>query len=56
MTDKSKLIADIERVKGITHSDEQLAVLNSTGGLVIIAGAGSGKTSTITELEQRQGS
>ena len=50
MTDKSKLIADIERVKGITHSDEQLAVLNSTGGLVIIAGAGSGKTSTITEL------
>jgi DNA helicase-2/ATP-dependent DNA helicase PcrA len=50
MIDKSKLIADIERVKGIKHSVEQLAVLNSTGGLVIIAGAGSGKTSTITEL------
>lgn len=47
MTDVIKRIEDI---KGIKHSKEQLEILNHPGGMVVLAGAGSGKTSTITEL------
>lgn len=44
------IIKRIEQVKGIVHSKEQLTILNHKGGMVVLAGAGSGKTSTITEL------
>lgn len=44
------IIEKIEQVKGIKHSKEQLAILNHNGGMVVLAGAGSGKTSIITEL------
>ncbi len=47
---RSDIINRIAKVKGINYSDEQLAILNHTGGMVVVAGAGSGKTSTITDL------
>lgn len=50
MPNKQELIAKIEQVNGIKHSEEQLRVLNSTGGRCILAGAGSGKTTILTEL------
>lgn len=47
---KQELIRRIEDLNGITHSEEQLKILNSTGGRCILACAGSGKTTVLTEL------
>lgn len=48
--DKQSIISRIEDVNNIKFSDEQLDVLNSSGGLRIVSGAGAGKTSIITSL------
>ena len=42
---KKEIISEIERVNNIKFSGEQLDILNSSGGLRIISGAGAGKTS-----------
>lgn len=47
---KQELIGRIEYLNGIVHSEEQLKILNSTGGRCILACAGSGKTTVLTEL------
>ena len=47
---RSDIINRIASVKNIKYSEEQLAILNHVGGMVVVAGAGSGKTSTITDL------
>lgn len=47
---KKEIISEIERVNNIKFSDEQLDILNSSGGLRIISGAGAGKTSLLVSL------
>lgn len=47
---KREFIDKIEEVKGITHSPEQREILEHSGGMKIVACAGSGKTTTLTEL------
>ena len=47
---KQEVIGKLESVTGIKFSKEQLDILNSTGGLRIISGAGAGKTSILTSL------
>jgi DNA helicase-2/ATP-dependent DNA helicase PcrA len=47
---KQEIIGKLESVTGIKFSKEQLDILNSTGGLRIISGAGAGKTSILTSL------
>lgn len=47
---KKEIISKIEKVNNIKFSDEQLEILNSSGGLRIISGAGAGKTSLLVSL------
>ena len=47
---KREIIKRIEEIKGIQHSEEQLKILLHSGGMVVLACAGSGKTTVMTEL------
>lgn len=47
---REEIIQQIAVAKGIEHSKEQRDILLHHGGMVVVAGAGSGKTSTITDL------
>lgn len=47
---KKEIISKIEKVNNIKFSDEQLEILNSSGGLRIISGAGAGKTYLLVSL------
>lgn len=47
---REEIIKKIEKVNNIKFSDEQLDILNSSGGLRIISGAGAGKTSLLVSL------
>ena len=49
-TRESEIIADMSRVTGMVYSDEQMKILTTSGGLCILAAAGSGKTSVLTHL------
>ena len=44
------ILENISRATGVVYSDEQLNILNSEGGLCILACAGSGKTTILTHL------
>lgn len=48
MSSRDEVIAEIQRVTGQAASDEQLKILQSTGGKCILASAGSGKTTVLT--------
>lgn len=44
------IIERISSITGINYSDEQMDIMSSEGGLCIISGAGSGKTTVLTHL------
>lgn len=47
---KKEIVDKIEKVKGIKHSEEQMKILLHSGGKAVLACAGSGKTTVLTEL------
>lgn len=47
---ENTIIESMERMLGIKYSDEQKDVLNQSGGMCILACAGSGKTTVLTHL------
>lgn len=50
MRNKEEIIKEIEEIRKIKYSDEQREILMHTGGMCIIACAGSGKTTTLVDL------
>lgn len=45
-----EVISYMQRATGVTYSQEQLDILNTPGGMCILASAGSGKTTVLTHL------